>query len=159
MDTVFVGTEKVKLLFEHPNFPVRIVVSYLMETAERAGVVFSVQIGINSFGMTDEEICTVFYNIGMNGLEQTSEVPVQNAYVKLEALDNHTGYIIRCKSTFAREENRQQDDRKDSESVAFGMELVERIIKKYGGIVEKKRGKSQWKNISEEEVILQIPYQ
>ncbi len=158
MDTVFADVEKVKLLFEHPNFPVRIIVSKLIQMAERAGVPFSVQIEVNEFGMTDEDICTVFYNIGLNGLNLASEVPVKKAYVQLEALHNDTGYMIRCRRTCTREENRQQDERKDLESVAFGMELIDRIIKKYGGTVEKKKGKSQWKNIFEEEVILQIPY-
>ena len=158
MDTVFAEVEKVKLVFEHPNFQVRIVVSNLIQMADRAGIPFTVQIDVNDFGMSDEDVCTVLHNIGLNGLDLASEVPVKKAYVQLEALHRDTGYAIRCKSTCIREESRQQDNRKQAESIAFGMELVDTIIKKYGGIVEKKKGKTGWKNIFEREVVAQIPY-
>ena len=158
MNTAFADVEKVKLLYEHPNFPVRIVVSSLIHTAASAGIPFTVKIEVYKFGMTDEDICTVFQNLVLNGLDQASVIPAKKAYVQLEALHNDTGYAIRCRSACTREESRQQNDRKKTESIAFGMELVDRIIEKYGGIVEKKKGKSQWKNIYEREVMIQISY-
>lgn len=154
----FANVEKVKLSFEHPNFPVRIVVSSLIHTAASAGITFAVQIEVNKFGMTDEDICTVFQNLVMNGLDLASEIPVKKAYVQLEVLHDDLGYTIRCRSTCACEESIQQDDRKKKASVALSMEMVNRIIEKYGGIIEKKKEKSQWKNIYEREVKIQIAY-
>lgn len=157
-NTVFAETEKVEQVFEHSNAPVRIVVSNLIHMAARAGIPFNVRMDVNDFGMSDEDICMVFHNIGLNGLDLASEVPVKKAYVQLEALYNDTGYVIRCRSTCTSGESRQQDNKKQTESIAFGMELVDRIIKKYGGTVEKKIGKSEGKNIYEREVVVQIPY-
>lgn len=157
-NTVFAETEKVEQVFEHPNAPVRIVVSNLIHMAARAGIPFNVRMDVNDFGMSDEDICMVFHNIGLNGLDLASEVPVKKAYVQLEALYNDTGNVIRCRSTCTSGESRQQDNKKQTESIAFGMELVDRIIKKYAGTVEKKIGKSEGKNIYEREIVVQIPY-
>ena len=157
-NTVFAETEKVEQVFEHPNAPVRIVASNLIQMAAKAGIPFSVQMDVNDFGMSDEDICMVFHNIGLNGLDLASEVPVKKAYVQLEALYNDTGYVIQCKSTCIEEESRQQDSREQRENIAFGTELVDTIIKKYDGIMEKKIGKFEGKNIYEREVVVQIPY-
>ena len=132
--------------------------SSLIHTAASAGITFAVQIEVNKFGMTDEDICTVFQNLVMNGLDLASEIPVKKAYVQLEVLHDDLGYTIRCRSTCACEESIQQDDRKKKASVALRMEMVNRIIEKYGGIIEKKKEKSQWKNIYEREVKIQIAY-
>ncbi|WP_092477709.1 ATP-binding protein [[Clostridium] polysaccharolyticum] len=151
MHSVFGEVENVKLVFEHSNYPVRIVVSHLLQKAANAGISLSVQIEVQEFGMTGEEICTVLYDLVLNGLDRTSALPAKKAYVHLEVLHNDMGYIIQCRNTCMREEKGQLKEQKD-------MEVVERIIRKYGGTVEKKREKAEWKNINKTEVVIQIPY-
>lgn len=145
MDTVFADVDIVKVQFEHPNFPVRIIVSNLMQLADRVGIHFTVWIDVKDFGMTDEHICTVLHYLVLNGFELTLTNHIREAYVQLEVLHNDIGYEIRCKGTCMKEEKERLDNQKQ-------MEVIERIIEKYDGIVEMKKRKSEGKNIYEREV-------
>ena len=157
MDTVFAEVEKVRLVFDHPNFPVRIVISYLMQIADHTGIPFLVQIETNEFGMADEDICVVLYNLVVYGLELASVLPVKEVNVQLKVCHNQQGYSIVCRSLYTEEEKLQQNDGRKEEGTFLGMVLVDGIVKKYGGTVEIDREKSKWKDIYVKNVNIYIP--
>ncbi|HAU86621.1 MAG TPA: hypothetical protein DCW90_14370 [Lachnospiraceae bacterium] len=157
MDTIFADVEKVRLVFDHPNFPVRIVISYLMQIAARAGIPFLIHIETNEFGMTDEDICIVLYNLVVYGLELASVISVREENVQLKVWHNQKGYAILCRCLCTKEEKLRQIDRRQEGSTIFGKELVVRIVKKYGGTMEIGSEKSKWKNIYVKNINIYIP--
>lgn len=156
MDTVFGDIEKVQLVFEHPNFPVKILISSLMQKATRAEISFPVEIEVNEFGMTDEDICTILHDLVMAGLEHALEVPLKKAFVQLQVFHVDTGYEIRCKSTCRRKERKQSSYGEKTDSILSEMRFVEGIVEKYHGTIEMRKKNSQWKNIELIEVRIHI---
>lgn len=158
MNDVFADVEKVELLFEHPNFAVRILVSSLIQMAARLGIPFNIQIEVNEFGMTDEDVCTIFQNLVLNGLNLAAKVPVKEAYVCLQVMHIDNGYEIRCRNTCVGIEKIQKSSKQKQESIIFGMELVDRLIRKYHGTVEKNSVRQKKENICQAEMLIRIPY-
>jgi len=109
-------------------------------------------------GMTDEDVCTIFQSLVLNGLNLAAKVPVKEAYVCLQVMHIDNGYEIRCRNTCVGIEKIQKSSKQKQESIIFGMELVDRLIRKYHGTVEKNSVRQKEENICRAEMLIRIPY-
>lgn len=84
MENVFKEVERAEVLYNHPNITVGILISELIRTAKEFHVPLSVKIQVKEFGMNNEDICAIFKNLVMNGLEAASKVHHEIAHVSLQ---------------------------------------------------------------------------
>lgn len=135
MEEVFTDVEKAELLFHHSNLAIRILMSGLIQTARKMRVSLSVRILVQEFGMEDEEICSILQNLVKNGLEAAVKVPNDMARVSLQVLPNEDGYEIRCSNDCMGTVDFTKTSKRDKNAHGFGVGIVDKIVKKYSGIV------------------------
>lgn len=138
MEKVFTDVEKAELLFHHSNLAIRILMSGLIQTARKMRVSLSVRILVQKFGMEDEEICSILQNLVKNGLEAAVKVPNDMARVSLQVLPNEDGYEIRCSNDCMGTVDFTKTSKRDKNTHGFGVGIVDKIVKKYSGIVTRK---------------------
>lgn len=135
MEEVFEDVEKAELLFNHSNIAIRILMSGLIQTAREMRVPFSVRIPVQEFGMEDEDICSILQNLVKNGLEAAAKVPQDIAHVSLQVLPNEDGYEIRCSNECMGTVDFTKTSKRDKKAHGFGVGIVDKLVKKYYGIV------------------------
>lgn len=138
MEKVFTDVEKAELLFHHSNLAIRILMSGLIQTARKMRVSLSVRILVQEFGMEDEEICSILQNLVKNGLEAAVKVPNDMARVSLQVLPNEDGYEIRCSNDCMGTVDFTKTTKRDKNAHGFGVGIVDKIVKKYSGIVTRR---------------------
>lgn len=138
MEKVFTDVDKAELLFHHSNLAIRILMSGLIQTARKMRVSFSVRILVQEFGMEDEEICSILQNLVKNGLEAAVKVPNDMARVSLQVLPNEDGYEIRCSNDCMGHVDFTKTSKRDKNAHGFGVGIVDKIVKKYSGIVTRR---------------------
>lgn len=138
MEKVFTDVEKAELLFHHSNLAIRILMSGLIQTAQKMRVSLSVRILVQEFGMEDEEICSILQNLVKNGLEAAVKVPNDMARVSLQVLPNEDGYEIRCSNDCMGTVDFTKTSKRDKSAHGFGVGIVDKIVKKYSGIVTRR---------------------
>lgn len=138
MEKVFTDVEKAELLFHHSNLAIRILMSGLIQTAQKMRVSLSVRILVQEFGMEDEEICSILQNLVKNGLEAAVKVPNDMARVSLQVLPNEDGYEIRCSNDCMGTVDFTKTSKRDKNAHGFGVGIVDKIVKKYSGIVTRR---------------------
>ena len=138
MEKVFTDVYKAELLFHHSNLAIRILMSGLIQTARKMRVSFSVRILVQEFGMEDEEICSILQNLVKNGLEAAVKVPNDMARVSLQVLPNEDGYEIRCSNDCMGHVDFTKTSKRDKNAHGFGVGIVDKIVKKYSGIVTRR---------------------
>ena len=90
---------------------------------------------VQEFGMEDEEICSILQNLVINGLEAAVKVPNDMARVSLQVLPNEDGYEIRCSNDCMGTVDFTKTSKRDKNAHGFGVGIVDKIVKKYSGIV------------------------
>ncbi len=126
MDKVFKDIPKVELVYEHPNFVVRILISLMMQMAKKAGIMLHIQIDIKEFGMGDKDICAIFQSLVFEALEETVKTSYQEPSVSLKVISSNAGYEIQCIFDCIKE-----SDRKENELD----EVMSRIVETHNGKV------------------------
>lgn len=147
MDEVFKDVQKIELLFEHSNFTVRIIISGLIQMARKIGVIFDVRIDVKEFGMNDEDICVIFQNLVLNRLKEAVEVPSSAAHVELQVGYTDIGYEIQCIG----------DSVRNSDCVLELDEIVDKVVKKCNGMIEKDYIERNEKGYGLAKITIQIP--
>lgn len=135
MNAVFTDVEKAKLLYNHSNIAIRILMSGLLQTAKDMGIEFTVKILVREFGMEDGDICSILQNLVKNGLEAAAKVPHDIARVSLQVLPTDMGYEIRCNNTCMGTVDFTKTSKQDKKAHGFGVGIVDKIVNKYHGIV------------------------
>lgn len=138
MEKAFADVEKAELLFNHSNIAIRILISGLIQTAKKMRVPFTARILVQEFGMEDEEICSILQNLVKNGLEAAVKVPHDIRHVSLQVLPNEDGYEIRCSNDCMGTVDFTKTSKRDKSAHGFGVGIVDKIVKKYSGIVTRK---------------------
>lgn len=137
MEEVFEDVEKAELLFSHSNIAVRILISGLIQSAKNMGIPFSARIPVEEFGMEDEDICSILQNLVKNGLEAATQVPRDIAHVSLQVLPNEYGYEIRCSNECMGKVDFTKTSKRDKNTHGFGVGIVDKIVAKHYGIIER----------------------
>lgn len=135
METAFADIEKAVLLYDHSNLAIRILISRFIQTARKMRIPFTVRILVKEFGMTDEDICSVFQNLITNGLEAAAKVPCDMAFVTLQVLLREDGYEIICSNTCSGKADFTKTSKWDKQNHGFGVGIIDKIAKKYSAIV------------------------
>ncbi|HAU85615.1 MAG TPA: hypothetical protein DCW90_08960 [Lachnospiraceae bacterium] len=110
MDNVFKDVPKVELIYEHPNFAVKILISFLMQMAKKAGIMLHIQIEIDEFGMQDKDICAIFYSLVLEGLQEAVKISYHEPSVSLKVMSSNAGYVIQCNSDCISETNKKDNE-------------------------------------------------
>ena len=110
MDKVFKDVPKVELLYEHPNFAVRILISLMMQMAKKAGIMLHIQIDIDEFGMEDQDICAIFHSLVLEGLQEAVKTSYHKPSVSLKVMSSNAGYVIQCTSDCISESNKEDNE-------------------------------------------------
>ncbi|HAU87660.1 MAG TPA: hypothetical protein DCW90_19890 [Lachnospiraceae bacterium] len=157
VDKVFTDAVRVKILFEHPNFAIRIIISNLMDIAKKIGIPFSAEISVNEFQMKDEDICGILHNLVINALRDSVTAKRDEAHIVLQVSMIKNNYEIQCVNEFI-----DLDGFVGAFVIEPGEEnleflFVEEIVKGYNGVIERnfitKDKKKSWKKV----VLVQIP--
>lgn len=110
MDNVFKDVPKVELIYEHPNFAVRIIISFLMQMAKKAGIMLHIQIDIDEFGMEDQDICAIFHSLVLEGLQEAVKTSYHKPSVSLKVMSSNAGYVIQCTSDCISQSNKEDNE-------------------------------------------------
>lgn len=137
MNRVFEDVERAELLFDHPNITIRILMSGLIQTAKKMGIPLSARIQVREFQMDDEDICSILKNLVMNGLEAAAKVPHEIAHVSLQVLYTDTGYEIRCINDCFGTVSFDKTTKQDKKNHGYGVGIVNKIVKKYHGTIDR----------------------
>lgn len=159
MENVFKEVERAEVLYNHPNITVGILISELIRTAKEFHVPLSVKIQVKEFGMNNEDICAIFKNLVMNGLEAASKVHHEIAHVSLQVLYTNTGYEIRCINECVGVAQFKRTSKMDKRNHGFGVDIIDKIVKKYQGTVERVCEKTDKEEMGLVIVTIQIPLQ
>lgn len=156
MEKAFVDVEKAELLFNHSNMAIRILMSGLIQTAREMKVPFSVRIPVQEFGMEDKDICSILQNLAKNGLEAAAQVPRDIAHVSLQVLPNEEGYEIRCSNECMGNVDFTKTSKRDKKAHGFGVGIVDKLVRKYYGIITRQCMETEIAGISHVTVSIRI---
>lgn len=156
MEKAFVDVEKAELLFNHSNMAIRILMSGLIQTAREMKVPFSVRIPVQEFGMEDKDICSILQNLAKNGLEAAAQVPRDIAHVSLQVLPNEEGYEIRCSNECMGNVDFTKTSKRDKKAHGFGVGIVDKLVRKYYGIITRQCMETERAGISHVTVSIRI---
>jgi len=157
MKALFKGVEQAEVFYDHPNVIVAILMSELIQKAKKVQVLFTAKIQVDEFGMSDEEVCSVLNNLVVNGIEAAAKVPSNMARVSLQVLYTKSGYEMRCVNPCIGTADFKKTSKKDKKSHGFGGAIVDKIAKKYRGIVERSYRKMTEDGIGMVTVSVYIP--
>lgn len=157
MKDLFKGVEQAEVFYDHPNVIVAILMSELIQKAKKVQVLFTAKIQVDEFGMSDEEVCSVLNNLVVNGIEAAAKVPSNMARVSLQVLYTKSGYEMRCVNPCIGTADFKKTSKKDKKSHGFGGAIVDKITKKYRGIVERSYRKMTEDGIGMVTVSVYIP--
>lgn len=159
MDKVFADAVRVEILFEHPNFAIKIIISNLMEIAKKIEIPFFAEISVNEFQMKDEDICSIFHNLVINALGDSVQVPRSKAHVFLQVSMAKNEYKIRCVNEFIAIDGFTGTFVLEQGKENLELMFVEEIVKGYNGVVERDCIKEDKKRLWQKVVMIRIPVQ
>lgn len=159
MQSVFANVEKTEECYDHPNLVVAILISQLKQKAKNVQISFVAMIQVEDFGMKDDELSSLLHNLVMNGIEATKTVPQEYATVSLEAIYTKDGYTIRCYNPSMGVVSFEKTSKQNKKEHGFGGAIIEKIVKKYHGTVERVSEKTSTAGMYLVVVTIQIPYQ
>lgn len=97
--------------------------------------------------MNDEDICVIFQNLVLNRLREAIEVPSSAAHVELQVGYTDIGYEIQCIG----------DSVRNSDYVLELDEIVDKVVKKCNGMIEKDYIERNEKGYGLAKITIQIP--
>lgn len=121
------------------NKIVSIALSQKCKIARQEGIKISSKIMVEDYGMDDLDICSLLSNILDNAIESTKKCPVGERYIDFTIMEEGEGYTIRCENPYLESpvmsKNNFVTSKKNAEKHGFGISIIRRLAKKYGGRV------------------------
>lgn len=159
MQSVFKNVERTEECYDHPNLVLTILISQLKQKAKKVNVQFVAMIQVVDFGMKDDELCSLLHNVVTNGIEAAKHTPKDHARVSLEVIYTMGGYIIRCLNPSMGVVSFEKTSKQNKKEHGFGGAIIDKIVKKYDGSVERVIKKTSTDGIYLVVVTIDIPYQ
>lgn len=122
--------------FEYIDF----IINVKLEQIEKKNIQFIFNSNFSSFPLKDEEICIVFGNLIDNAISATEKCEQQERWIKIEILQHNDMCNISISNSSTRypivNDGRFQSSKEDKRIHGWGLQNVEKIVKKHNGTVK-----------------------
>ena len=159
MEKVYSDAAKVAIVFEHPDFAIQIIISNLMEIAKKIEVPFSAEISVDEFKMKEEDICSILHNLVLNALRDSVQTTRSKVHIFLQVSLVENQYEMQCINEFLVIDGVAGTFNSEQEEENLEFLIVEEIVRRYHGVMERNCMKKDRKRLWKEEVRIRIPMQ
>ena len=138
IETLSSGLSATQSMFSTGNYLADVILSDKAMSAKNLGIDVEFSGSVPQYGISNNDLCTVFTNILDNAIRGCDGV--ENAKITVKGTENPNGFVLEISNPVTKvveiKNNKVKTSKADKENHGFGIELVKKTAKSYNGYVQ-----------------------